>query len=49
MIAEAKIEPKDRHIWEGISEKTKIIRKVEKRKRGEVKSLRTKKSNDFYD
>jgi hypothetical protein len=48
MIAEARIAPKDRHMWEGISEKGKEQRKDEKRKRGEVKSSRNLKK-DFFD
>ena len=48
MIAEARIAPKDRHMWEGISEKGKEQRKDEKRKRGAVKSNRNLKK-DFFD
>lgn len=40
MVAEAYIEPKDRQMWEGISEKGKEHRRDEKRKRGSVKSSR---------
>ena len=50
MLAEAYVEPKDRHMWEGISEKGKVIRREEKRKRGEVKSQRRiSKSHDYDD
>lgn len=41
------MEPKDRHMWEGISEVGKERRKQEKRFRGEVKSNRRKQ--DFFD
>ncbi len=40
MIAEAYIEPKEREMWEGLSDKGKETRKIEKRKRGEVKANR---------
>ena len=46
MIAEAYIEPKEREMWQGISDKGKEIRKIEKRKRGEVKANR-KQSRDY--
>jgi len=49
MLAEAYIEPKDRHMWEGISEKGKEIRREDKRKRGEVKSQRRNSKNFDYD
>jgi len=49
MLAEAYIEPKDRHMWEGISEKGKVIRREEKRKRGEVKTQRRNSKNFDYD
>ena len=48
MLAEAYIEPKDRHMWEGISEKGKEIRRNEKKKRGEVKTQR-RNSKSFDD
>lgn len=44
MLAEAYVEPKDRHMWEGISEKGKEIRKQEKRQRGAVKDSRRMKN-----
>ena len=47
MIAEAYVEPKERNMYEGISEKGKIERKDEKRKRGAVKQSRT--SNRKFD
>lgn len=47
MLAEAYLEPKDRHMWEGISEKGKEIRRQEKKQRGLVKdSRRMKNFND---
>lgn len=49
MIAEAYIEPKDRHMWEGISEKGKVQRRDEKRKRGAVKSSRSRNFDSSYD
>ena len=48
MLAEAYLEPKDRHMWEGISDKGKEQRRDEKRKRGAVKSTR-KLSKDDWD
>ena len=47
MVAEAYIEPKERNMYEGISQKGKIERKDEKRKRGAVKQSRT--SNRKFD
>jgi peptidyl-tRNA hydrolase ICT1 len=49
MIAEAYIEPKERTMWEGISEKGKVVRKQEKRKRGEVKQARSNNKRFDYD
>jgi peptidyl-tRNA hydrolase ICT1 len=49
MIAEAYIEPKEREMWEGLSEKGKEIRKQEKRKRGAVKDSRREKNRRSYD
>jgi hypothetical protein len=50
MIAEASVAPKDRHMYEGISEKGKERRKDEKRKRGEVKEgRRAKNSKNLFD
>lgn len=49
MIAEAYIEPKERAMWEGISEKGKQQRKEEKRKRGVVKENRRIKQSRDYD
>lgn len=49
MLADAYIKPKDRKMYEGISEKGKAIRKEEKRKRGAVKSNRRQKNFDFDD
>jgi hypothetical protein len=47
LISEAYVEPKDRHMWVGISEKGKEQRKDEKRKRGSVKESRRVKN--FHD
>lgn len=47
MIAEASIEPKDRKMFEGISEKGKERRKDEKRKRSAVKESRRMKHDDY--
>lgn len=48
MIAEAYIEPKVREMWVGLSEKGKVKRKDEKRKRSVVKEgRRLKNSRDF--
>lgn len=47
IVAEALIEPKERNLFEGLSEKNKTIRKVEKRARSAVKSLRSSKSDDW--
>jgi len=49
LIAEASVPPKDRHLWEGISDRGKERRKDEKRKRGDVKKARGKNSKDFFD
>ena len=49
LISEAYVEPKDRHMWVGISEKGKEQRKDEKRKRGSVKEGRRIKNNNFDD
>lgn len=48
MVAEAFVEPKDRQMWEGISDKGKEQRRDEKRKRGAVKSTR-RISKDEWD
>ena len=40
MLVEAYVEPKERSMWEGISEKGKVQRKPEKRQREAVKSAR---------
>jgi peptidyl-tRNA hydrolase ICT1 len=49
MVAEAYVEPKDRHMWEGIGEKGKKIRRQEKSKRSETKQNRTKNfSKDLF-
>lgn len=45
MVAEAYVEPKDRQMWEGISDKGKEQRRDEKRKRGSVKSNRGRVSD----
>jgi hypothetical protein len=47
MIAEAYMEPKEREMWVGISEKGKAMRRDEKRKRGAVKENRRISSKDF--
>jgi hypothetical protein len=49
MVAEAYIEPKEREMWEGISEKGKQERKQEKRHRGSVKNMRRVNKRDFDD
>jgi len=46
MISEASIEPKDRKMYEGISDKGKERRKDEKRKRSAVKEGRRAKYDD---
>lgn len=46
MIAEAYIEPKDRIQYEGVSEKSKVINKVFKKARSEVKARRSNKGDD---
>jgi hypothetical protein len=48
LIAEASVPPKDRTLWEGISDRGKERRKDEKRKRGDVKKARGN-SKDFFD
>ena len=49
MIAYASVEPKEREMWEGLSEKTKQTRRDDKRKRGEVKSARRMKNSKDWD
>ena len=49
MIAEAYIEPKDRQMWEGISEEGKRQRVKDKKQRGAVKNVRRSKNFDFDD
>lgn len=49
MIAEAYVEPKERAMWEGLSQQGKTERKQEKRKRGDVKASRSNKSFDYDD
>lgn len=46
MIFEAYLEPKQREQWKGIAEKTKVIRKAEKRHRSDVKQFRGR-SKDY--
>ena len=50
LISEAYVEPKDRHMWVGISDKGKEQRRDEKRKRGSVKETRrvSKRFDDDY-
>jgi protein subunit release factor A len=43
MIAEAYVEPKERAMWQGLSMQGKSERRSEKRKRGDVKSTRSRK------
>lgn len=47
MLAEAYVEPKERQMYEGISDQNKAHRKIEKKKRGDVKERR--RSNSFDD
>lgn len=49
MIAEAYMEPKERIVWEGLSEQGKENRRAEKKKRAAVKSTRRNKSFDYDD
>jgi len=49
MIAEAYVEPKDRNMWVGISEKGKAQRRDEKRSRGNIKSSRRANKSDYDD
>ena len=46
MLAEAYIEPKERQMYEGISDKGKAERRDEKRKRGAVKQSRRVRFDD---
>ena len=48
-IAEAYMEPKERKIYEGLSEQGKENRRAEKKKRAAVKSVRREKSFDYDD
>ena len=47
MIAQAYVEPKDRTMWTGISEKTKERRKDDKRHRAGIKSARRVSKDDW--
>ena len=49
IISEAYVEPKDRHMWVGISDKGKEIRRDDKRARGAVKSMRKVNKNHDSD
>jgi ribosome-associated protein len=49
MIAEAYVEPKERAMWEGLSQQGKAERLGDKKKRGEVKATRSRKSFDYDD
>ena len=46
IIAEALVEPKEREIYEGLSERNKTVRKIEKRARSVVKANRGKSKDD---
>lgn len=48
MIAEASVEPKERQQWQGIGDKGKAIRRVEKTKRASVKRARSGNFRDDY-
>ncbi len=47
MLAEAYVEPKERQMYTEISEQNKSHRKIEKKKRGDVKDKR--RSNNYDD
>lgn len=47
MLAEAYLEPKERQMYTELSEKNKNMRKIEKKRRGDVKGGR--RSNNYYD
>ena len=47
MLAEAYVEPKERSMYTEISEQNKTYRKIEKKKRGDVKDKR--RSNNYDD
>jgi hypothetical protein len=49
MISEAYMEPKERQMWIGLSTKTKEVRKIDKRKRGEIKNSRKSNRSDDYE
>ena len=46
IISEAYVEPKDRHMWVGLSDKGKEKRKESKRQRGAVKENRRVRFDD---
>ncbi len=48
MIYEAYLEPKEREMWVGLSDRSKENRKCEKRKRGDVKANR-RQQRDYDD
>ena len=47
IISEALIEPKERVIFEGISDRNKTVRKIEKRARSVVKANRSSRGDDW--
>ena len=47
IISEAYVEPKDRHLWVGLSDAAKENRKENKRQRGAVKQSRRVRSDDY--
>lgn len=49
IISECCVEPKERELYEGLSEKGKQRRKLEKRRRGEVKESRRSGRGSFDD
>lgn len=47
IVDEAFVEPKERVMWEGIGEKTKAKRRVEKQFRSEIKATRRVNKRDY--
>lgn len=48
-LAEAEVEPKERHIWAGIGDRGRAERRAEKTHRKDVKSNRGRSNNHDFD
>jgi hypothetical protein len=48
-LAEAELEPKERHIWEGIGDRGRAERRAEKTHRKDIKASRGRSNNQDFD